>query len=160
MNLILLTLVATGTSIITAMVGMGGGMILIAFMPGLLPASAIIPVHALVQLFSNSSRALFGWRFIHWNFLLAFIAGSILGGLLATQLTTQINLDYTPLFIASYILYNVWGPSLDFRKRLRGEFLTIGFLQTGLGMIVGAIAPLGQSILARRGLGAMRRWSP
>ena len=72
---ILLIVIAGVTSMITAVTGIGGGMMLIAIMPGFLPASAIVPVHALVQLFSNSSRALFGWRFLRWEFVLAFIAG-------------------------------------------------------------------------------------
>ncbi len=74
MNDLLLILAAFGTSVITAIAGVGGGMILIAFMPGLLPASAIIPVHAIVQLFSNGSRALFGWQNIDWGFTTAFIS--------------------------------------------------------------------------------------
>ena len=51
---------------VTAVTGIGGGMMLIAIMPGFLPATAIVPVHAVVQLFANSSRALFGWRFLRW----------------------------------------------------------------------------------------------
>ena len=73
---ILLTLIAFGTSTITAITGIGGGMIMIAIMPGFLPAATIVPVHAMVQLFANSSRALFGWQFLRWEFVLAFIAGS------------------------------------------------------------------------------------
>jgi hypothetical protein len=60
---ILLVAIAAGTSTLTAITGIGGGMMLIAIMPGFLPAAAIVPVHAAVQLFSNSSRAFFGWRF-------------------------------------------------------------------------------------------------
>ena len=152
MNELLLILVAFGTSMVTAVVGMGGGLILIAFMPGLLPAAAIIPVHAIVQLCSNSSRALFGWRFIRWEFSVAFVLGSVAGGLLASQLMSRIDLAYSPLIIAAYILFNVWGPKIEFKNSPRGEFLTIGFVQTGLGMMVGATGPLGQSTLLRKGL--------
>ena len=58
-NDILLILIAFGTSTLTAITGIGGGMMLIAIMPGFLPAAAIVPVHGMVQLFSNSSRAFF-----------------------------------------------------------------------------------------------------
>lgn len=152
MNDLLLILAAFGTSIITAIAGVGGGIILIAFMPGLLPVSAIIPVHAIVQLFSNGSRALFGWQHIHWGFTTAFIAGAIFGGLVAVGITLEINLDYTPLLIATYILWSVWGPKLQFKGIPRGEFFTIGFIQTGLSMIVGATGPLGQASLLAKGL--------
>ena len=137
---------------LTAITGVGGGMILIAIMPGLLPASAIIPVHGLVQLFSNSSRALFGWRHIHWGLTIAFIAGAVCGGLLAAGLTLNINLEYIPLVIAVYILFSVWGPGLQFKTMPRGEFFTIGLCQTALSMIVGATGPLGQAALLAKGL--------
>jgi len=149
---ILLTLIAFGTSTITAITGIGGGMIMIAIMPGFLPASTIVPVHAMVQLFANSSRALFGWQFLRWEFVLAFIAGSIVGGVIAAGITREINLEYTPLIIASYILLTVWGPKLEFKKPIRGEFVAIGLVQTGLSMMVGATGPMGQAALLGKGL--------
>lgn len=152
MNDLLLVLAALTTSILTAITGVGGGMILIAIMPGLLPAPAIIPVHGVVQLFSNSSRAFFGWQHIHRGFTIAFICGAIIGGSLAAGLTAEINLEFTPLLIAAYILYSVWGPKLQFKTAPRGEFFTIGFCQTALSMIVGATGPLGQASLLSKGL--------
>ena len=149
---ILLVLIAAATSTLTAITGIGGGMLLIAIMPGFLPAAAIVPVHGAVQLFSNSSRAFFGWRFIRWEFVLAFIGGAIIGGLLAAGITLEINLEYTPLLIAAYILFTVWGPGLEFKRPLKGEFVVIGMLQTGLSMIVGATGPMGQATLLRRDL--------
>ena len=72
MNEVLLVTFAFATSTLTAITGIGGGMMLIAFMPGLLPAAAIVPVHGAVQLFANSSRALFGWRQLQWKYVLAW----------------------------------------------------------------------------------------
>ncbi len=151
-NEILLVLIAFGTSTLTAITGIGGGMMLIAMMPGFIPAAAIVPVHGVVQLFSNSSRALFGWRFLRWEFVLAFIAGSIIGGSIAAGVTSEINLEYTPLIIAAYILFTVWGPKLEFKKPIKGEFVVIGMVQTGLSMLVGATGPMGQAALLRKGL--------
>ena len=151
-NEILLILIAFGTSTLTAITGIGGGMMLIAVMPGFVPAAAIVPVHGIVQLFSNSSRALFGLRYLRWEFVPAFISGSLIGGLFAAGITREINLEYTPLIIAAYILFTVWGPGLEFRKPLKGEFVFIGAAQTGLSMMVGATGPMGQAALLRKGL--------
>jgi len=151
-NEILLILIAFGTSTLTAITGIGGGMMLIAIMPGFIPAAAIVPVHGIVQLFSNSSRALFGLRFLRWEFVLAFISGSVIGGLFAAGITREINLEYTPLIIAAYILFTIWGPKLEFKKPLKGEFVLIGAVQTGLSMMVGATGPMGQAALLRKGL--------
>ncbi len=152
MNEILLIAFALATATLTAITGVGGGMLLIAIMPGLMPAAAIVPVHASVQFFSNSSRALFGWQFLRWEFIVAFIAGSLTGGSVAAGLTREINLEYTPLIIAAYILYSLWGPKPRLQLPPRGEFVTIGAVQTGLSMIVGATGPLGQAALMRREL--------
>ena len=152
MNDWLLPLLALATSTLTAITGIGGGMILIALMPGLLPAPAIVPVHAMVQLFANSSRALFGWRFLRWEFVLAFIAGGVIGGIAAAGIRNEIDLEYTPLLIAAYILYTVWGPSLKIERPPRGEFVLIGLLQTALSLLVGATGPMGQASLLRHGL--------
>jgi uncharacterized membrane protein YfcA len=152
MNDWILTALALLTSTLTAITGIGGGMILIALMPGFMPAAAIVPVHAMVQLFSNSSRALFGWRFLRWEYVLAFVAGGIAGGLIAAGIRREIDLEYTPLLIAAFILYSVWGPPLKLKHPPRGEFVLIGMLQTGLSMIVGATGPMGQAALLRRGL--------
>lgn len=56
-----LALVATAclTSAMTAALGIGGGVLLLAIMSMLLPAAAIIPLHGLVQLGSNANRAAF-----------------------------------------------------------------------------------------------------
>jgi uncharacterized membrane protein YfcA len=151
-NDIFLILIAFATSTLTAITGIGGGMMLIAIMPGFLPAAAIVPVHAAVQLCSNSSRAFFGWRYQRWEFVLTFIAGAIIGGLIAAGITREINLEYTPLLIATYILYTIWGPRPRIAIPAKIEFIVIGALQTGLSMIVGATGPLGQTALIRRDL--------
>ena len=152
MNEFFLILIAFCTSSLTAVFGLGGGMILIAFMPFFLPAPAIIPIHAATQLVSNGSRALFAWREIEWQFTVSFLIGSIIGGLLAAKLSTFINLHYLPLLMAAFILFNVWGGGIKFNANPKGEFVTIGFVQTGLGMMVGATGPMGQSTLVRKGL--------
>ena len=152
MNEILLVVFAFATSTLTAITGIGGGMMLIAIMPGLIPAAAIIPVHGAVQIFANAGRAFFGWRHLQWQYVLAFIAGGLLGGLLAAAIRREINLEYTPLLIAVYILYTVWGPKLNLRIPPRGEFVTIGLVQTALSMIVGATGPMSTAALLRQGL--------
>jgi len=149
---LVLAAIAFVTSLITAVFGLGGGMLLIAAMPGFLPAAAIIPVHSVVQLASNGSRALFGFRSVHWQLALAFTGGSVLGAALALPVINSIDLHYLPLFIAGFILLNVWGPGLRFTGNLQGELFGIGALQTGLGLLVGATGPLGQSTLLHKGL--------
>ena len=57
MNDLNLILAAFFTSCLAGAMGMGGGVLLIALMPGLVPVAAIIPLHAATQLASNASLA-------------------------------------------------------------------------------------------------------
>jgi uncharacterized membrane protein YfcA len=124
------------------MVGFGGGMLLIAAIPFFVPAAAIIPIHGIVQIASNSSRMLFSIKDVKWSLLPAFLIGSVLGiasfGILIINLPT----DYIPMWIGLYLLCSLWLPRFsNIMKRLENDYL-IGFLQTGLGLIVGATGPL------------------
>ena len=67
MDAIFLIVLSFFTSAFTAIIGMGGGIVLISLMPGLLPVQAVVPVHGVVQLASNTSRAALGLRHIEWS---------------------------------------------------------------------------------------------
>ena len=147
------TLIAFFTSMLTAIIGLGGGLLLIALMPGFIPVAVIIPIHSVVQLASNASRAAFAWHTIRWEYFFAFAIGSVVGGLIAVQFIKLIDIEYISLFIGLFILMNVWTPQVfEWLGKLKGELFTIGILQTGLGMIGGATGPLGQASLMRRNL--------
>lgn len=142
--------VAFLTSALAAVMGMGGGMLLIAAMPGLLPASAIIPVHAFTQLASNASRALFGWRSIAWEIVPAFTLGAVLGAWLGGEVYGSLDLHWLPALIGAIILLITWVPLPQVPGGGQVALAVLGFYQTGLGMIVGATGPLGASLLLRR----------
>ena len=81
------------TSSLTAVIGMGGGVLLITLMPGLVPPAAIIPVHACTQLASNVSRAAFGWRAIDPTIIPAFTIGAVAGAWLGGEIYASLNLQ-------------------------------------------------------------------
>ena len=147
---ITLTGFATITSAIAGILGFGGGMLLIAIMPSFLPAAAIIPIHGLVQLASNSSRVAFSLKHVAWHLLPPFLIGSAIGLALFTTLLFNITSDYIPVAIGSYILLNLWSkPFSDTMKRFE-SFYIVGALQTGLSLIVGATGPLTHNILLKK----------
>lgn len=86
MSELLLIPIVFFTSCLAAVMGMGGGILLIAVMPGLVAAAAILPLHAAVQLASNVSRAAFGWRDIDPVIIPAFMVGAVAGAWLAMRL--------------------------------------------------------------------------
>jgi uncharacterized membrane protein YfcA len=142
--------IALVTSVVAGVFGMGGGVLLITLMPGLVPAAAIIPLHAATQLASNGSRALFGWRHIDPSLILPFLGGALAGAALGARVFQHLDLHWLPALIGIFILAITWLPLPLVRGQGRWPLLLLGFYQTGIGMLVGATGPLGAAVLARR----------
>jgi uncharacterized membrane protein YfcA len=141
------------TSTVAAVFGMGGGVPLIAVMPGLVPAAAIIPLHAATQLASNGSRALFGWRHVDVSLIAPFLLGGMLGAAAGSLVFARLDLHWLPAIIGVVILLLTWCPIPTLRGQGRWPLALLGFYQTGIGMIVGASGPLGAALLAQRNTG-------
>ncbi|NLN13407.1 MAG: sulfite exporter TauE/SafE family protein, partial [Arcobacter skirrowii] len=137
------------TSVVAAIVGIGGGMMLIAILPSFLPVNALIPVHGLTQVSSNLSRAYFGYKDIEFSVVPKFLIGSILGIALFAGILSIISLDYVPLFIGIYILLSIWSQKFNEKIKKYENYYIAGFFQTGLSMVVGATGPLTMTLLLK-----------
>lgn len=138
------------TSCLTAVMGMGGGVLLIAVMPGLVPAAVIVPLHAATQLASNLSRAGFGWRDIDIGIIPAFVVGALAGAWLGAEVYQRLDMHWLPALIGLFILIFTWAPLPAVRGGGQLSLLLLGFYQTGLGMVAGATGPVGAAVLLRR----------
>ncbi|WP_226422255.1 sulfite exporter TauE/SafE family protein [Vibrio sp. E14] len=143
-------LIALLTSMVAAIVGFGGGMLLIAILPVFLSPNLIIPIHGLVQLASNSSRMLFSLKHVRWELLPRFLVGSVVGALTIGYGLSHISMEYVPVAIGLYILLNLWSPRFSASVSRYESYYLIGFLQTGLGLVVGATGPLSLSVLTKQ----------
>ncbi len=74
----LLTIVFA-TSLLSGVLGMGGGMILMGALSLYLPAKTAIVVHGVIQLHSNGFRALLNKKHINWSVLPYYFIGNLLG---------------------------------------------------------------------------------
>ena len=148
--------VAFLTSVLAAVMGMGGGVLLIAFMPGLVPASAIFPIHACAQLASNLTRAGFGWRHIQWSLIPAIGVGALLGAWLGGGVYASFDLYWLPAIIGVLILLLTWVPLPQLQGGGVLSLLGLGFYQTSMGMLAGATGPLGAAVMMRHNTG--RDW--
>ncbi len=153
---VLLVSAAFGTAMVSAVLGLGGGVLLILAMPGLLPLSAIVPLHAMVQIISNFARAAFAPSAIAWAFLPPLLLGSLLGALLGSQVVSAISLQWLPVVAGGVILVVTWIPLGQWLPSGRAAMVMLGFYQTALGMVAGATGPLGAAVLSR--LRADREW--
>lgn len=141
-QVIFLVCIAALTSFMTASVGVGGGVLLLAVLSLVIPASAIIPVHGLVQFGSNANRSLMLWRHIDWVTIGWFFPGAMLGAGLAAIFLIELPLQLLQVAIAGFIFYLCWGPRLP--KRVlgnQGTFLA-AWATTFLSHFVGATGPL------------------
>ncbi len=142
--------IALLTSTLAGVFGMGGGVPLITLMPGLVPAAAILPLHAATQLASNGSRALFGWKHIDTSLILPFVVGGVLGAVAGALVFSQLRLDWLPALIGVFILVVTWVPLPGIKGEGKLPLVLLGVYQTGIGMMVGASGPLGGAVLAQR----------
>jgi uncharacterized membrane protein YfcA len=124
-------------SFITAAFGIGGGAVLIAVLATLLPASAIIPVHGLVQLGSNIGRAALMFQHIHRAVVLPFFVGSFVGVSLGSAFVVQLDAGMIQIGVGVFILWSILMKPPAIMRHSAGvsgaisSFLTMFFGATG-----------------------------
>lgn len=134
-----LVLTAGFTSWLTAGLGIGGGVLLLAVMSLLVPAPALIALHGVVQIGSNIGRSVLMRAHIDHQLLLPFGIGALLGALVGGQLFVQLPTAWLDLALGVFILYATWGhwPTLH-----RGALWLSSTVISFLSMFVGATGPL------------------
>jgi len=138
----LLILASFFTSALTAAAGIGGGLLMLALMTYLLPIHAIIPVHGLVQLGSNTCRSWVQRENIDWRITRIFLIGSILGVIAGVMLIVQLPEGILEIVLGLFIMIVVWVkfPAL---KGATPPIIAIGGAVTSfISMFVGATGPL------------------
>lgn len=138
----LLLLCSALTSMITASLGAGGGVLLLVLMAGWLPPAAIIPVHGMIQLGSNAGRSLLTWRHIDWKVIAAFAPGVLAGAAAGAWLLVALPPWLWRLTIALFVLYLCWGPPLPKGALGRGGVFLASTATTFISLFVGATGPL------------------
>lgn len=139
---IFLLLASALTSMITATLGAGGGVLLLVLMATWMPPAAIIPVHGMIQLGSNAGRATLTRHHIDWKVIAAFAPGVLVGAALGAWLLVDLPEYLWQLTIALFVLYLCWGPKLpkaSFGKP--GIFIASSFTSF-ISLFVGATGPL------------------
>ncbi len=152
MDSALLIVAAFLSSSLTAILGLGGGMLLISFMSVFLPPAAIVPIHGVVQFVSNASRSAFSSRDIRKDLLWPFLAGGLIGTLVGSRLILRIPSEFLPIPLGLFILLMTWLPQINRKLWFPGKFFSLGFFQSFLTLFVGATGPLNLPFLVRAGL--------
>ena len=135
---VFLILFSAFTSFVTAAAGIGGGIMMIAVMAVLMPATALIPVHGVVQIGSNAGRAGIMIGGVQWRVLGLFCIGSLIGATIGGLTAVQLPPAILNIGLAFFILYSVWAPPVTAPGRFKvivtgvfSSFLTMFFGATG-----------------------------
>ena len=144
---VLLCAVSLGTAGVSAVLGMAGGILLLAVMLLFLEPAVAIPIHAVVQLMSNSSRTLFHARAVRRDLLWPYLLPLVPMGLLAMRLVEEAPAEALRLAIGLFVLVATWQSrwlllGFDPRRLAEGpRFALLGAAAGGLGPLVGATGP-------------------
>lgn len=144
--LVLGALVATSfaTSLITVAFGLGGGIVMIAVLATLLPPAALIPVHGVIQLGSNSFRAVLLFRHALWPVVLPFLIGSLIGAAAGGSVAVDLPGAMVQIGVGCFIIWSIVSKPPAIMKKAAG--LT-GAISTFLTMFFGATGPFVASYL-------------
>lgn len=139
---IFLLLASAITSMLTAILGVGGGVLLLVLMATWMPAAAIIPVHGMIQLGSNTGRAVLTRHHIDWKVIAAFAPGVVAGAALGAWLLVDLPAHLWQLSIALFVLYLCWGPKLPKASFGPAGIFLASVVTSFLTLFVGATGPL------------------
>ena len=141
-NFLILCLSSFVTSTITASFGLGGGALLILIMVNILNPLVIIPIHAVIQISSNSTRALMLRKNINFQFIAPFIIGSLVGVSIAVIILIDLPKFIIQSLIGIFILYSLYVPQAKNIKITKWSIGLIGTISSFLTMFVGASGPI------------------
>ena len=132
------------TATLSGIVGMAGGVTLLAIMTFFFPLSIVIPVHGIIQLSSNSFRTFLLRQNIKKKPFYFFCLGAPFGAFCSYFLVKNISFEFWALLIISgLITYTIFKPRKFPELKLKEEyFFFLGGTTAFLAVLIGATGPL------------------
>jgi len=101
-----------------------------------------LPVHALVQVGSNTGRAAMMRRHIMPGVVGWFVLGSLFGIVIASQIIIGLPTQWLQLILAIFILWSVWAPKASGFAIPDKAYFGVGGATSFATMFLGATGPL------------------
>lgn len=130
------------TSAITASFGLGGGVMLLALMGQFVPVAALIPVHGLIQLGSNTGRAWVQRAHVRLDIMRPFLIGSVIGAFVGGYTMVQLPEAAMKTVLGLFIVYITWSKTPKLERLSAPVFAIASAIIAALAMFVGAMGPL------------------
>jgi len=136
-----------GTAIVSAVLGMAGGIMLLAVLLLFMEPAVAIPIHAIIQLTSNSSRVVIHRRNVRRDMLVPFSLLLLPAGAITVPLVQHAPADALRLAIGVFVIVATWRKQwllLGFdaeRLPVGPRFALVGAGAGAIGPVVGATGP-------------------
>ena len=154
MELVILIVSAFFTASISAVLGMGGGIILLGIMAIIIPEGyMVIALHGIIQLFSNSTRTIIFRNHIKWRIIKDFFVGALIGLMLSgiiifilvqwfqVKSASEIKFDILKPLIGVFIIWYLFFKNSSKEKSIKSFFL-VGWVSGISTVFIGATGPL------------------
>jgi len=155
MELLILTISAFITSSISAVLGMGGGIILLGIMAIIIPEGyMVIALHGIIQLISNTTRTYIFKQHLKWDIINKYVVGAIIGLFISAFIITSLT-NFSGVASANEIKFDILKPLIGifiiwylFFKKKKKEvannksFVGVGLISGIATVFVGASGPL------------------
>jgi len=139
---------ALATSMLSAIVGMAGGIILLSVMLLFFEPLVAIPLHGVIQLVSNGSRTFIQREHVRWPIIGSYSVLLLPMSVVGLHIARSLSPPVTRLIIGVFVLAATWAPALLLlgthpeRSEPRRRFLLLGGVVGTAQMTVGATGPL------------------
>ncbi len=151
---IILAVIALLTSALSAVVGVGGGILMLAAIFSFFPHAEAIPTHAAVQVASNAMRVTVFFRQVDWPAIGRFSLGLVPGAAIGTVCLWRFgefegSEPWLKIVVGVYVLVATYLPKPTSRAEGGAPFVVIGFVAGVAALTLGAIGPLIAPVIAR-----------
>ncbi|RDE24647.1 sulfite exporter TauE/SafE family protein [Motiliproteus coralliicola] len=136
-------------SLISTLIGFGGGIILVVLLSGTIPTKELIAVVGLVQLASLLSRCYLTRQQINLRLWRHFMLGAVPGILIAALLFNHISNATLSLILGAFLIFSAWKPQGLPVDRIPAGVPLLGGMMSFVSFFVGAPGPSIASMLQR-----------
>jgi len=143
---------------LSAVVGMAGGITLLSVMLLFLEPLVAIPIHGVVQLVSNSSRTFVQRKHVDWTILWRYSVMLVPMGFVGIEIAQALPSTVTRALIGAFVLVATWKPGWLLigthpeRSDIHRRFFLLGGVVGLINMTIGAAGPLIAPFFLRIGL--------